>query len=534
MQSTDALSDELVHHLMTFVEAQADVASLLDALPPGRLSAPLRALCYLLCSLYRGRIVRQTQSHGHHLSFWPDLVLPCDIKAPDLIDALYDCMPLYTSVTCVGPRTWKALPPSAVFKVVHPMARPTRVFAMLQHTFASLKHVAIRTSLRNRKWADENLLRLSELLPRLPQLQSLDLDCTSPRVTPGILALLRAVFCTPRLTTLCLQTNTWHEDLDAVFAAWMAASPVASLDFCSRFPSDAPTFLRAIATSRTLTCLRVGNFRDARNLFLAKRPLEWSAPLSELDVNLEMTPNGHSALNVVSWVNVQVLRAQCIGDAAPIALALAQPSALQHLHLMNGPLVPAMYPVLNARLARLVALCLTRNTLGDDGIRTLAAAFSTCLRLEQLTLSEQGMTDRGVTVLAESLVACRSLRVLNMAHNAIGSDGFLALRPILPRLTHLELQYNCIGHKAAMALRGLLPQTAHFRCLDMSANPLGRIGVLAMVAALKPAVYRSGRLLVSVSAGDDHVACTAARMGLRDPDYIVVGAIEPGRVASMP
>jgi uncharacterized protein (TIGR02996 family) len=105
-------------------------------------------------------------------------------------------------------------------------------------------------------------------------------------------------------------------------------------------------------------------------------------------------------------------------------------------------------------LARLTALDLHGQSLGDEGVRAICS--SPHLRgLADLRLSWNSITDAGVQVLA----ACprlAGLRTLTLYSNAIGDAGAVALARShdLARLTRVDLVHNPIGEAGRQALRG--------------------------------------------------------------------------------
>jgi uncharacterized protein (TIGR02996 family) len=103
-------------------------------------------------------------------------------------------------------------------------------------------------------------------------------------------------------------------------------------------------------------------------------------------------------------------------------------------------------------LARLTALHLTDNRIGNAGLMTLLETADLG-RLATLRLGNNGLGDAGVEALAEC-PRLGSLTTLNLRQNSIGNGGAhaLAMSPYLGGLTALYLGNNQIGPAGAQAL----------------------------------------------------------------------------------
>ncbi len=154
------------------------------------------------------------------------------------------------------------------------------------------------------------------------------------------------------------------------------------------------------------------------------------------------------------------------------AFFAAAPLRLVRL-LHAGTVAPALAEC--PHLARVRALHLTDNGLGDDGLRVLLGSPHLG-GLRTLRLGNNGLTDAGAALLAGA-ANLSGLTTLNLGRNAIGDAGAAALGASrhLAALTSLDLANNAIGDGGAEALAaaaGLRRVTA----LDLSNDADGFSG----------------------------------------------------------
>ena len=99
--------------------------------------------------------------------------------------------------------------------------------------------------------------------------------------------------------------------------------------------------------------------------------------------------------------------------------------------------------------AQITTLKLHENAIGDDGVRTLAAAVCCNVHLQTLILSNNNIGHVGAMALAHALQRSPSMTELYIGWNAIGPHGGKAFGEMLANnechLQTLDLQWNNIG-----------------------------------------------------------------------------------------
>jgi uncharacterized protein (TIGR02996 family) len=133
-------------------------------------------------------------------------------------------------------------------------------------------------------------------------------------------------------------------------------------------------------------------------------------------------------------------------------------------------------------LARLRALDLADNQLGDEGARALAGCAHLA-GLEELYLARNAIGDGGVQALALS-PHLAGLRVLDLSANEVGDSGAraLAASPHLKRLRELFLGTNQIGDEGAKALASS-GNLASLEELMLFVNEIKAAGARALVGS---------------------------------------------------
>jgi uncharacterized protein (TIGR02996 family) len=199
-----------------------------------------------------------------------------------------------------------------------------------------------------------------------------------------------------------------------------------------------------IRTQCTLAGLPPGDPRrlllEARERqLLAKHRDDWLGPLRSL-AYLWGFRRGFAeevALPAATFLN----HADAFFRSTPVRLARLLNSASCLGELADSPY-----------LARLTALHLTDNQIGNAGLMTLLDAADLG-RLATLRLGNNGLGDAGVEALAEC-PRLAGLTTLNLRQNSIGNAGAhaLAMSPHLGGLTALYLGDNQIGPAGAQAL----------------------------------------------------------------------------------
>ena len=141
-----------------------------------------------------------------------------------------------------------------------------------------------------------------------------------------------------------------------------------------------------------------------------------------------------------------------------------------------------------ARFKRLTSLNLSKNRIGAEGAKALAAS-------EHL----------------------RNLTSLNLSNNRIGAEGATALAESehLRNLTSLALGYNFIEDAGATALAGA-EHLRNLTSLNLSGNSIGDEGVRALAASEHLRNLTSLNLMINLPIGDEGVTALAASEHLRN------------------
>lgn len=248
-----------------------------------------------------------------------------------------------------------------------------------------------------------------------------------------------------------------------------------------------------------------------------------------------------------SWRKLDLARASVVVSDS-LCDGLAQCPVLEALDLEGNALLPhgglALARVLAAgHLRSLKAINLSHNDIRDDGLKALCEALcATCAGpLTRLGLRGNGCGTQGAravgTLLRAGLVVCLDLawnsidaggvkhlanaagaagrsgaRVLtdldlswNMLHEAGGLEA-ASLLSRCPGLTSLNLGTNRLGPKTAHVLSlALVRSAAALTNLDLSSNPIGSDGVLALVGSLDSCRLRSLGLHAVGANADRHM-----------------------------
>ena len=121
------------------------------------------------------------------------------------------------------------------------------------------------------------------------------------------------------------------------------------------------------------------------------------------------------------------------------------------------------------------------NTLGNEGMISLAKALSKCYALEKLNVSDNSISDAGATAIAEYLLpahCCGPLRWIDMSVNQIGEVGAKSIADALSssssssRIEHLDIGCNPIGPEGGEALCEASKVAKRLITLDLTTTDL--------------------------------------------------------------
>ena len=151
-------------------------------------------------------------------------------------------------------------------------------------------------------------------------------------------------------------------------------------------------------------------------------------------------------------------------------------------------------------------LYLSKNKIGDDGAKELAANLHHCTQLNKLDLSHSEIGDDGAKELAANFHHCTQLNKLYLSCNEIGVDGAKELAANLhhcTQLNKLDLSHNEIGDDGAKELAANLHHYTQLSMLDLADNKIGDDGAKELAANLHHCTQLSELDLTFNKIGDD-------------------------------
>ncbi|XP_072429061.1 NACHT, LRR and PYD domains-containing protein 3-like isoform X1 [Chiloscyllium punctatum] len=158
--------------------------------------------------------------------------------------------------------------------------------------------------------------------------------------------------------------------------------------------------------------------------------------------------------------------------------------------VMDEEMVNSMSALLLANKNQIKELCLINNTLGDTGLRNLAAALmSSSCRLEILHLCRNDLTEQCGTDLISILRTNRVLNELDLTYNQLKDAGVKQLSVALQdsdcEIETLGLWGNEFTHCCCEELALALKTNQSLRRLDLSCNIIGDLGMKLLCASMK-------------------------------------------------
>mmetsp|Transcript_38183 Transcript_38183/g.85097 ORF Transcript_38183/g.85097 Transcript_38183/m.85097 type:complete len:606 (+) Transcript_38183:167-1984(+) len=125
--------------------------------------------------------------------------------------------------------------------------------------------------------------------------------------------------------------------------------------------------------------------------------------------------------------------------------------------------------------------------LSLDGCRKLSNFLKSSARVRALSLSHNFLGDDGMAIICEGLRVNHSVTALDLPDNNISDVGVITLTNAVrtnPSLTQLQLAYNRIGDEGARALADLIVTSQSLKKLGLSYNNIGKAGCQALTSAI--------------------------------------------------
>ncbi|KAJ9506376.1 hypothetical protein QJQ45_019525 [Haematococcus lacustris] len=126
--------------------------------------------------------------------------------------------------------------------------------------------------------------------------------------------------------------------------------------------------------------------------------------------------------------------------------------------------------------------------LSLDGCRKLAAFLASSARVRALSLSRNYLGDDGMQIICDGLRQNSSVTSIDLPDNNISDSGCITLVAAIQHnrsLTQLQLAHNKIGDEGAIALAALIASSPSLKKLGLANNNIGKAGCQAMTVAIR-------------------------------------------------
>ncbi|EQC32762.1 hypothetical protein SDRG_09734 [Saprolegnia diclina VS20] len=489
-----ALPPELLQHVAQFIPTAADFFRFLDALPLDVLTEPLASLLELGGTFFEPD------------DLWPALALPphavVDAEARVLLAKAMVMYPLVRVRHVPQALSWPLLPTTTIALSSFHM-KPDAFDLAVAHwpdQLVSL-HVLLLEKAQaqdeegDATWCRARVSSLCDGLRTLRRLRHLHLRLCLRRPAPELWDALTAASA--------LESLTLDADADSVWdtrplSKWIVGRPglrslhlINLVSDASAADDDATSELAtAIVGAAQLRSLQLVHCAVTRSLLHHNLPPQMVRLVIHTDdASMDVTQLVRAA---ASAPGLRIFSLVCAPTSRPSPLlAFRAATSLRHLSLKFVPISFDACSDLARLLPRLHTLTLDGNDLDDDAVVALAPAFADAILLRKVYVRHQPFGDKGAMALATALP--RSLRVVSLAKNQIGTAGAVAF-----------------GERLHLA-------STHWTTLVLRANPLGRDGVMALLAALAVRPFCAldvVHTVVHASEDDDVDACKARIAGL--------------------
>ncbi|KDO19242.1 hypothetical protein SPRG_15116 [Saprolegnia parasitica CBS 223.65] len=496
------LPAETLQHIAQYFSSSNEMHVYVTALPQAWLTPPMAALHELYACVRDGRLADTSAKQPKMVQLWPEVQLPtsftdaplprseADAQLVVLLRTYLLMLPRIT--THVGRSISDFVPPGTNLCI-----DPANFVDELERA-ADLGNVEeLRVLIRDccdGSWPPHAF----DCIRRMSRLRELRADWLPLRGTELQTNFVKMLACSS-ITRLAVHYHdsaiTWSEATGKAFVRWIRSAPITSLEL-GHLPLcklDAARLSVAILQLRTLKVLKVEGTL-ARMLFaiIVHQPfllkvgrLALPPQLETLEAVVEHERDVVSVLRVIRGTNlrhVSLFWDEPLDDPTALALrsVLASLQNLRQLEL-GGVNMP---PIDLAPMQRLEQLELHRSTLGDPGVIPTVWALPQCRWLRHLSLVDQGCTYLTAEALAAVVPHCPSLKTLQLSYNNLGTEGFIALLPIVGSLDALLLRANGIDVDGALMLAHHIDATAHLTDLELSGNPIAKYGIISIIDSM--------------------------------------------------
>ncbi|EQC42323.1 hypothetical protein SDRG_00062 [Saprolegnia diclina VS20] len=520
------LPAETLQHIAQYFCSSNEMHAFVTALPQELLTLPMAALRELYACVRDGRLVDTSADQPKMVQLWPNMELPMSFTDATLPRSVADAqlvalLRTYLSMlprisTHAGRSVSDVVPPGTklCIDVVSAVDELERA--------ADLRNVeALRVIIRDccdGSWPPDAF----DYLSRMPTLRELRACWVPVRSTALQTNFVNMLVCSG-ITRLTLHyhnsVSKWSAETAKAFVRWVCNAPISSLEL-RNLPLNKMNATRlsvGILQSRTLKVLNVAE--DLSSLLfgiIVHQPflsqvgrLALPAQLETLEAIVEQERDVVRFLRVVCGANLRHVSLswdEPLGDRTVLALprVLASLQNLRYLELGGDPI----RPIDLAPLRRLEHLELQQSSLGDLGVISMVRTLPQCRRLRFLSLVDQECTYVTAEALADVIPHCPSLKTLELSFNNFGSEGLVALLPIVGSLDALLLRNNGIDVDGALFLATHMDATAHLTDLELSGNPIGEYGVISLIHAMATSpVHRGGTVgLCNTVDNAEHLA----------------------------